>query len=202
MFVFLWLGNLFTPLVVTVKPADQLNLQLGGQCDTGTRHFYARIQQSMEFCKEKHRVFPAWAPVKKSSGVLRCSLLIFSSFLFPPWLHSSAASPLSGPTSCLLSPTQDAPLSSPLCYLDLLFVSAGAVPPISTNGQVGLQRALLCQVHRDVLHARPQICLQQSALACSCCTNSDFSTAPPDTKQPNIPALLISLFSSRIPVLD
>lgn len=128
MFVFLWLGNLFTPLVVTVKPADQLNLQLGGQCDTGTRHFYARIQQSMEFCKEKHRVFPAWAPVKNSSGVLRCSLLIFSSFLFPPWLHSSAASPLSGPTSCLLSPTQDAPLSSPLCYLDLLFVSAGAVP--------------------------------------------------------------------------
>lgn len=83
-----------------------------------------------------------------------------------------------------------------LCYFDLLFVSAGAVSPISTNGQVGLQRALLCQVHRVVLHARPQICLQQSALACSCYTNSDFSTAPPDTKQPNtfLPHLFHYLF--------
>lgn len=133
MFVFLWLWVIYSVLwlccCVTVKPANQLNQQLGEQRDIGTRHFYARIQQSLEFCKEKHRAFPAWRPVKE---FLRCSQVLSPHFLqffnSPPWLHGSAASPLSGPTSCLLSPTQDAPLSSPLCYFDLLFVSAGPCP--------------------------------------------------------------------------
>lgn len=88
MFVFLWLWVICSVLwlccCVTVKPADQQNLQLGGQCDTGTQHFCARIQQSPEFCKENTELFLPEHLLKNSSGVLRCSLLIFTSFLFPP----------------------------------------------------------------------------------------------------------------------
>lgn len=88
MFVFLWLWVICSLLwlccCVTVKPADQLNLQLGEQRDTGTRHFYARIQQSPEFCKVKHRAFPVWAPVKE---FLRRSQVLsphFLQFFTPP----------------------------------------------------------------------------------------------------------------------
>lgn len=80
MFVFLWLCVICSVLwlccCVTVKPAKQLNLQLGGQCDTNRQH-----------CAEHGSVTELFLPVhqsENSSGVLRCSFLIFSVFLSSP----------------------------------------------------------------------------------------------------------------------
>lgn len=145
MFVFLWLCIICSVLwlshCVTVKPANQLNLQVEGQWETSLL-----------------RRGPAWWKNTALVPCLRTSQWIpqvfprFPHFLrFPPpqGYTGGAASPLSGPTSCFVK-------SHPRCTSVLTSLPAR----ISTNGWVGSQRTLLTKMFcikdlRFVCNSRP-----------------------------------------------
>lgn len=167
MFVFLWLCIICLVLwlshCVTVKPANQLSLQVEGQWETSLL-----------------RRGPAWwkntvlVPCLRTSQWIPQVFLCFPHFLRPPQGYTGgAASPLSGPTSCFVKshPRCTSVLTFLLCAI--LICSAYQRGPCP-NLDKRLGGITTDPADQDVLHKRPQICLQQSALLCPCYTDSKF----------------------------
>lgn len=113
------------------------------------------------------------------------AFLNFSSF--PPGYTGSSAPPLSGPISCFLSPTQDAPQPLFLCWLpvqdfDLLWANTPACSRSNCCG--GSQRTLLPWLCQHILHK--DLCIKR--FVCNTVglhvssvphTDSDFSSSHP-----------------------